>query len=59
MLELLVLPLQLLRLLQRAGRDEPGVQHGLSMADPAQHLEHNTGDSQQRPLPRRPGTVQR
>lgn len=40
-LELLVLPLQLLRLLQRAGRDEPGVQHRLAVADPAQHLKRS------------------
>ena len=58
-LELLMLPLQLLCLLQRAGRDEPGVQHGLSVADPAQHLEHDTGDSQQRSLPGRLSEVQR
>lgn len=42
-LELLVLPLKLLRLLQRAGRDEPGVQHGLTVADPAQHLKRYPG----------------
>lgn len=55
MLELLMLPLQLLRLLQRAGCDEPGIQHGLSVADPAQHLKHDTGNSKQRsPTPGQP-----
>lgn len=37
-LELLVLPLQLLGLLQGAGSDEPRVQHRLAVPDPAQDL---------------------
>lgn len=49
MLELLVLSLELLCLLQRAGCDEPGIQHRLSIADPAQHLERHTGSQSSRP----------
>lgn len=50
-LELLMLPLQLLRLLQRAGRDEAGIQHRLPVADPAQHLQRYTGNSKHESRP--------
>ena len=50
-LELLVLPLQLLCLLQGAGCDESGIQHRLSVADPAQHLKYDTGTSKPLPSP--------
>lgn len=42
-LELLVLPLQLLRFRQGAGVDQAGVQHRLSIADPSQDLWSRTG----------------
>lgn len=38
-LELLVLTLQLLCFRQRAGIDQAGVEHGLSIADPSQNLQ--------------------
>lgn len=46
-LELFMLPLQLLRLRQRAGIDQAGIEHWLSIADPSQNLgslEKHTGE---------------
>lgn len=43
-LELFMLPLQLLGLRQRAGVHHAGVQHGLTITDPAQHLEKTDGE---------------
>lgn len=40
MLKLLMLLLQLLSFLQRAGCDQAGIQHGLAITDPSQHLKH-------------------
>lgn len=40
MLKLLVFFLELLSLLQGTGCDEAGVQHGLAITDPTQHLAH-------------------
>lgn len=45
-LELFMLPLQLLGLRQRAGVHHAGVQHGLTITDPAQHLEKTDGEKQ-------------
>lgn len=45
-LELLVFPLQLLRFRQRAGVHHAGIQHGLAVSDPAQHLKGDTELSQ-------------
>lgn len=41
-----MLPLQLLGLRQRAGVHHAGIQHGLTITDPAQHLEKTDGEKQ-------------
>ena len=45
-LELFMLPLQLLGLRQRAGVHHAGIQHGLTITDPTQHLEETDRENQ-------------
>ena len=41
-----MLPLQLLGLRQRAGVHHAGIQHGLTITDPTQHLEETDRENQ-------------